>query len=144
MCHDFFSFFSESLRSCSKQPYPYKSCCVQHRSGVRAESLMPWSVLSLRFIILPGIWRTDQEENTLPFQCCWCSQMCVFCRVILVVLWCVSVQGSGLWWALSLGKKHLWPPFPCSLCPHLPATLLDRQDYCPRTPVWIRQRRRSF
>ncbi len=38
------------------------------------------------------------------------SPMCVFHRVILVVLWCVSVQGSGVWWALCPGEPALVTP----------------------------------
>uniref|UniRef100_A0A8C1WRI3 Zgc:171592 n=1 Tax=Cyprinus carpio TaxID=7962 RepID=A0A8C1WRI3_CYPCA len=51
------------------------------------------------------VYEDRSRRNTLPSQCCCCSnQMCVFLRVILVVLWCVSVQGSGLWWAQCLGE----------------------------------------
>ncbi len=67
------------------------------------------------------VYEDRSRRNTLPFQCCCCSQMCVFCRVILVVLWCVSVQGSGLWWALSLGKKALVTPVSLQSMPASPS-----------------------
>uniref|UniRef100_A0A8C2IEU2 chymotrypsin n=1 Tax=Cyprinus carpio TaxID=7962 RepID=A0A8C2IEU2_CYPCA len=58
------------------------------------------------------VYEDRSRRNTLPSQCCCCSnQMCVFLRVILVVLWCVSVQGSGLWWALCPGEEPHVPPF---------------------------------
>uniref|UniRef100_A0A9J7XBA8 chymotrypsin n=1 Tax=Cyprinus carpio carpio TaxID=630221 RepID=A0A9J7XBA8_CYPCA len=58
------------------------------------------------------VYEDRSRRNTLPSQCCCCSnQMCVFLRVILVVLWCVSVQGSGLWWALCPGEEPHVTPF---------------------------------
>lgn len=36
-----------------------------------------------------------------------CLCLCVSYRVILVVLWCVRVKGSGLWWGLCPGAPAL-------------------------------------
>ncbi len=73
MCHDFFSFFSEPWDPAANRR-THISPAVCRQIWVRAESLMPWSVLEPPVPHLARYMKTDQEEKkTLPFQCCCCS-----------------------------------------------------------------------
>ncbi len=66
--------------------------------------------------------KKDQEETHYHLNVASVeSPMCVFHRVILVVLWCVSVQGSGLWWALCPGEEALVTPVSLQSMPASPS-----------------------
>ncbi len=130
MCHDFFPFFSEPSDPAANRCTHHKSCCVQTDLGSEQNHWCHDLCWSLRFLILPGIWRKIKKKHTTISMLLQFSLKCVF-------------STGWFWWSSGvwefrgldsgglcvLGNKHLRPPFPCSLCPHLPAALLDWQDY---------------
>ncbi len=141
MCLDFFSlFFSEPCDPAANRRTHYKSCCVHTDLGSEQNHWCHDLCWSLRFLILPGIWRQIKKKHIIISMLLLLSLiMCVFRRVILVVLWCVRVQGSGLWWALCLGKEALVTPVSLQSMPASPSCALGSTGlFLPtRSPVWI-------
>ncbi len=141
-------FFSEPSDPAANRCTHHKFCCVPTDLGSEQNHWCHDLCWSLRFLILPGIWRKIKKNHvTISMLLLLGLITCVFHRVILVVLWCVSVQGSGLWWALCPGEEAPVTPVSLQSTPASPScapgstglSLLTRASFW----VFIFQRRQK-